>query len=354
MILYYSIFSVISIFGLFVNKTKTFIYFSTVSFLFCMSFLRWECGTDWNSYYLYFKRSTSLIKSAQYEIGYSLMNFLIRSLTENYSIFLLVYASLFFFIKYTFIYKYSNFLLIGLLASFSMFAGDIFFVRMNFATCITLFSTKFIFKRNLFYFMICILLASLFHISALIFIISYFIYEKRFSTFKMLLLIILILLAATWIKSILLHLANMNNDNRLGQRAIVYLTRGFGGTQFFSNRIQIAKSVLNRSFLFLLSLLLLRKHKREDKIFNYYFNQSFLSVISIVALAPVSLDLSRIASYFTIYDIFLIQYFYGYFKERKIKYFGYALLCLYLFLRLNVYILGFRDSYIPYRSILFN
>ena len=50
---------------------------------------RWNIGTDWRSYYDYF--SSHSIDS-YYEIGYSLFSFFISSLTDNYTIFILIIA----------------------------------------------------------------------------------------------------------------------------------------------------------------------------------------------------------------------------------------------------------------------
>ena len=100
----YLIFTVICFFELF--SDKKIIHKNVISILiysiFVIQFgLRWEMGTDWRPYLINFENTDSiedvLINVIRgFELGYGLLVLLVRKFTENYSVFLLVHALIFY------------------------------------------------------------------------------------------------------------------------------------------------------------------------------------------------------------------------------------------------------------------
>ena len=67
---------------------------------------RWETGTDWTPYLIYFRDCLSL-KVNYFDIGYGILSMLIRSITNEYSIFLIIHALLIYLLFFDCFKKYS-------------------------------------------------------------------------------------------------------------------------------------------------------------------------------------------------------------------------------------------------------
>ena len=80
-----------------------------VSFLLLIMFdgLRWESGTDWDSYHDYFTYCLGHDNEFM-EYGYKISNMLIRVLTDNYTIFLILYSLFFYSMLFRFLQRYSD------------------------------------------------------------------------------------------------------------------------------------------------------------------------------------------------------------------------------------------------------
>lgn len=83
MLFYYLIWTVFAFFSLIEfcglnqrDDRKIFLLLSI--FLFFLSFIRWEVGTDWKAYYDFFSVSTNLGSGALFEWGYCRINEIVR------------------------------------------------------------------------------------------------------------------------------------------------------------------------------------------------------------------------------------------------------------------------------------
>ena len=141
--------------------------------------LRWETGTDWNSYLENFETSDDysviIINSLiGFEIGYGSFVFLIKKFFDNYSAFLLLHAIVFYAIIFKTAKKYSPYIFISLLFFYATNLGVVGSNRQLLALAICLLSLPFVIERKPIKFFGLIILASLFHTSALLFGIYYF------------------------------------------------------------------------------------------------------------------------------------------------------------------------------------
>lgn len=157
------------------DRILTYIFFVySLIIMFFLSSLRFNTGMDWNSYYSDF--FVNNINTEGLEYFYKALNDFFR-LTKNYTLMLMAISSISL-IPVFLLLKKSKYRILALLIFFS----DLFLylnlsgMRQGIAIGITLYSTLYIFeKKNFFKFSICILTASLFHRTALIFILAYFI-----------------------------------------------------------------------------------------------------------------------------------------------------------------------------------
>lgn len=115
-----------------------------------LSGIRWETGTDWAQYLNFFKNNDTFeeFNGDVFEIGYTFLNYLIKSISSQYSLLLLSMSAIIVFLKYKCISLYAIFPLTSILLNFSNYTGDLFPVRQNIALAITFFSTIFIIRKN--------------------------------------------------------------------------------------------------------------------------------------------------------------------------------------------------------------
>ena len=151
--------------------------------LFCLGFLRWERGTDWDSYYNQFLHGTS-IWDEHSEVGYVLLNDIIRYLTDSYTIFLFVEGLIycFFFVDTlrklnTYLSsKYNNYIVVFCPILLYMYSQDfacIFLARSPIAYMICLNAVMDILSRKKYLFILKVIVAFTIHRSSLLFLFIY-------------------------------------------------------------------------------------------------------------------------------------------------------------------------------------
>ena len=156
--------------------------FAVFLFLLLFSTLRYpKEGTDTDNYFQLFDYINSPFYQIEFsfkpEYGYLLLNKAIGSIILNHQFFLLiinifVLGSIFIFIK-----RYSKNIWISVLlfVFLGFFDSTMTLIRFNIALAITLHSYKYILQKNSVKFVFCIFVASLFHLTAWIFLIAYII-----------------------------------------------------------------------------------------------------------------------------------------------------------------------------------
>ena len=137
------------------------------------------------------------------DIGYSILNILCSRVSNNYYFFQFVYSLIITFSCTLFIKRYStNITLSGYIAICSMFYL-LFLMRFAMAFSICLFALDYAIKRKPIRFAVCLLLAVLFHKSALVFSIGYFLPYLKFNFKYIILFCAITLFAGLSVESII-------------------------------------------------------------------------------------------------------------------------------------------------------
>lgn len=141
--------------------------------------LRWETGTDWNPYYSQFNDvdDVSMVfinVLAGFEIGYGFLTFYTHKLFGDYSVFLLLHALFFYAVIFKTAKKFSPYLYLSLLFFYATNLGLVGSNRQLLALAICLLALPFVEKKKPIHFFLLILLASLFHTTAILFCVYYF------------------------------------------------------------------------------------------------------------------------------------------------------------------------------------
>lgn len=322
------------------------LFFFLLLFFF-MSFLRWERGTDWGSYYSFF-RYLNLYKGGEYEYGFTLLNKIV-ALFGDYTMMLFVQACIFYILMYKCLIKFSLVPLFSLMILFVIcnYAG-IFFVRQTIAMSLTTFSLFYIQEKKFLKFLIILLLAASIHVSALAFLISYFIFYKYYS-FKRL-FIILLVLASVGIVFTAYVMPMFSSELRIFMKVSGYLEEGMdsdiGG---MSSVLLYCRGVASRLFSLLIISYIVKDTRQHDSFCNGLFNIYFVGMCIYLFLGAMNQTLARLAIGFELVQIFLYPYIvcHYWFKNRLILFF---LISAYFFSRV-VAPGPYTNLFVPYKSV---
>lgn len=351
MILYNSIFIFISLVILLRKKQKKFYIFLTLIF-FVLSFIRWEMGTDWRTYFQTFftKNVNEMIYVS--EIGYRYLNNIIYRLFPSYTFMLFTIALIIFPLKYSFMYRYSSFPLLSLLMNFCLNRGDIFFVRHNIAIAILLFSTKYIIEKKKTKFIISVGIATLFHWSSLIFICSYFLYNYlKLKRCQIIFWVICGILLSKYNLTLFENIVNLIPASIYKEKLLFYL----------NNRLTyIYKAYLNANLVYIIALsnrlflitLFIILYKKIEELYKKIFNLYFFGCLLYIFFYSISPEIARLANLFDDYALVLFPSLYKYMNKKYKKIIFLCITLMYLYLKLLSGLTSYSTgTYFPYKSI---
>ena len=178
---YYLLIIVVLIQGLFClkNNNKTFLFITFLELFFISGFRNWHVGNDTSSYVNNFIAAFSCfdLSNLYMEKGYIIFNKILSLFTHNPQAILIVTSFFILSAIIGFIHKYSKFVFLStLLFVILQFSTTLNIVRQYIAIIIVLLSFNFVLKRQFIQFLLCCLLATTFHTSAIVSIVWYFIY----------------------------------------------------------------------------------------------------------------------------------------------------------------------------------
>ena len=264
------------------------------------------------------------------EIGYSVLNIIIAKVFGNFQWLLLVSAAIYIIPVTILIKKYSQkpWLSYLLFICFGFFTFAMSTIRQSIAMGIIMLAFIFIEKRKVLWYILCILLASTFHISALIFLPAYWITKVKINQTTTVLFIIsafILFLAKDYIFSILNQLARISYD-----------TVDTGG---------------NNQYIFILMTIILcyiYKTFREKKEINQLLQYMLMITAAIYPITQFNPSVMRLYLYYYIFMILLIPNFLSSIRETEIRFLGYVGYILIAFLFLFDQVLIDRMQIMPY------
>jgi hypothetical protein len=197
-------------------------------------------------------------------------------------------------------------------------------------------------------------LAFLFHKSALLFILAYFL-NREFST-KYLIWLLLFVLTISFLGVInkLPHLFFLL-DKTIGDKLNFYVEANFIKTNLLSSIFGLAK----RSIWVILAIMYKNDIKNKDNHFNFFFNLYFVGLLIYILFNNTVLQVivARGLLYFNVAEIFLIPYLFTVFKKGLSKTLVFILVTIYGLLLIEKGISFYKqdlgvDIYRPYNSVL--
>lgn len=213
-------------------------------------------------------------------------------------------------------------------------------IRQGIAFSCTLLSFTFIKQRHFLYFLILILIGSLFHKSILLFIPFYFVYKINI---KNLYCFIIVSISFILVKSGIFSLTINSLINILGEKYARYLENpvDYGGSG-----LGVYLYVILFLFIYFIKFVV-RNEKMKTKEYNFLFLM-FSIGISFRILALDNIIFVRPSYYFTVFDTFFIPFFIMCFNKNKFI-ISIVITCFYLISFLAS--LSNSNGLLPYQNI---
>lgn len=265
--------------------------------------LRWDCGTDWLPYLEYY--NNCLTEERDFEIGYILLNKGISILSGgNYTFFLLVHAAFVYIVFYKFLKTYSPIPVLSLLVLYSNLLPLMGMNRQMIALVICLISVQFIIKHQFIPWLITVLIAMMFHVTAGMFLISYFL--NRSISMKVIILSfgIALLIAFSGVMNLVpAGIFDIFGDH-ISSRGEAYMNMD---QKFISSAVTTVLGLFKR-MIWIVLLLIFRKQLSEYRYFNLFFNLLLVGTLIYVICSGTSFQfiVGRGTIYFTIFQVILI------------------------------------------------
>lgn len=353
MIIYLTIFCILVLFGfldiirLKGNQKVIFIFVIFILFI-LLDGLRWETGTDWSLYQDFFLKN-SKEKWMVFEPGYVLINQIIYSISGNYSVFLIFIAFLIYSLYLKSINDYAIYPLITILFFYCFFIGYMGMNRQHIALAISLFSFRYIISKEFWKFSLCVAIAALFHRTAFIFFVTYFL-NRSIQPYSLLLGLIIVYLLNPVIASLIKPFVSAM-PSQIAYKLNIYLV-----SEDTNSTFGIIMGTMKRALIFL--PLYLNKNRLKEKYpsVELMLNIYFLSLLIYVLFNnSVQVFVSRGNLYFgTLFEIFLIPFFLVIVKKNFSQIIIYFLFMIFAMLTLIKSISVLYDLFVPYKGLFIN
>lgn len=309
--------------------------------------LRYYVGTDYGNYITIYNNRKDLtfveLITSNWELLFMLV-IKIASILNDYQYMFGIIAMLTIIVIYASIYNYKEKLSLGFmffLYLFLHFATSFNIIRQALAVVIIAYSYKFILNRDLKKFIITVVIASFFHITALIFLPFYLVWDKKVTFRRKAIQIIFIIITMLIVINYKFFI-NLLSDFSIFERFEMY------STEKDSNNLEFLLNVIILCIVLLFRKMLI-KYDDRNELFIYLYTISVILMFT----GYFSPFLKRIAMYFGISNIFIFATFPQIAKNNKQKLLIYFLLTIYAIsiFTITTYILK-QANIIPYNSIL--
>lgn len=311
--IYYCLIIILSLFSFlrYTNIKRSYItVFVFISFIFLITLggLRFEVGADWVPYEILFNNMSSWydVFNAREEKLYMIISYILKLLYNNYSFYIFIFFTISFSIKYYIIQKYSPDIFLSLIVYLfgTFLIYDVNGIRQGMAMAFVMLSIPSILNRKIIPFIILILTATFFHISALIFFPVYFLSRINISNKAMGLFLVGCIGIAIPIRYFLENSAIIQ---------LIFATETFRHYSIYSNSAVYAVNtpilsiaLFQRLFIFLLFIFTYKDININSKVKLLFRNGYFISIIIFLFLSFNGQFAARLSFYYKNLDILFI------------------------------------------------
>jgi hypothetical protein len=320
--------------------------------------IRWETGTDWVNYYNFFHYNASTWKDyhKNFEISYNLLNFIINKYFNSYTLLLIIMSFFVIVLRYNTIKLISVYPIMSYYLFFCDNIGGMFAVRQTLAISIVLTSIYYIHKKNKILFILITILAISFHLSMIIWFISYPLYHKKINSKTMILLFIIatgIGMLGTKLLIFLVEgtIVKFSISGHIASRIQTYILGKYNDGSFsvFRMILSFVKRVIFVVLFLILRPRIIQKSVYANGLLNIYLVSNV--IYSLFAFNEAFAPMARVVTVFLFIETLLLPLILNLCKYNYTKYIIFLLFYLYGLMKLNSNLSAYFDLYIPYRSI---
>lgn len=351
MSLYISIFVLIMLLSL----LEIFLKEKRISFITCLLMIiiagnRYNIGYDFGTYENFFKDANSMENifngSIDAEPGYLLLNFLFNKIGFNFNFFVLFFSVLSIGLLTIFLFKNFPYPSLSLLYYYARYflVRDMGQIRSSLACIILLFSIPYMIEKKPVKFTLIVLIASLFHISSLAFLLVYvFNLLIKKLNFKN----VFFSIGFAVIMGIIIQNPQLY-QMVVPERYIAYFTN-----PVYINGQWLMNPVLWMQLGIFIAALIFIKFTSNEMVnkLDGYLKVYFLASFILIAMGTLGTVGGRISTLFATSEMIIVPYFFMNFTNNKLV--NVILYCIFAFLifLLIVVISGAYHSFIPYQTI---
>lgn len=316
-----------------------------------MGAVRWKTGTDWDEYYYFFASNHTLKdyleSDVAMEIGYRLLNYIARCIYPSFSILLTIVTafSIYMYAKFRRAagfnrYPATLFLLFWCMMPF----GGVFCTRQVIASMICILSLQYVLSGQLKKFLTVVTLACTFHLSAVIYLASYYIYQLEFTKKKAIVALAVFCIGGGFIGLFVSILIN-SYSGYIITKLIIY-----SGEEYAMEQGSLVMGTIKR-LLTLPLFVLYRKFLQEDnckRIYDGCLNLYIFGtcVYYLFALGNLG-QLVRMSAYFQFFELPLFYIILCRTKNIVLIMFVLAYCGMKIYSALS----GYPDLYVPFETI---
>jgi hypothetical protein len=330
------------------------LYAGVVAAFFLLSFLRWEMGNDWVPYLTFFEQA-EVGAGGSFEPGFELLNYWVRELTGSYTVMLMIQAAIIYTCIGVTTWRYSVDPVFSIFVVFALTFGEIYFVRQGVALAVCFYSFRFIVARRIWPFLLCVFLASQFHVTAWVFVPAYFLYRMVLTDRRVIVLVVVSIAVSLVLSEAVLRLLG-SVGGFVGDKIALYLDLGddptlTAGGGDLTLRQGLIRGFLHRAFILVVSLWALGRTRGEDRRLNGIYNLYLFSIVLYLLTAPFSLVIARVANYYDYFLMLVIPAMVTGLKIRSNRVVVFVAVALYLFVRFQGAYNSRPEFFAPYRSV---
>lgn len=357
-ILLFSSFAFLEVFNKEITERNK-VVFAVICYLFLIFHdgLRWETGSDWGAYYDLFNLIKSLdFESIPFEPGYTLLFGGIKLLTDDYTVYLIVHALLFYSAFFYAIFKLSNYPFVSILIFYMIIVPFLGMNRQFLAMALFGIALVSLIEGKKWVFSLIMLFALLFHRTAILTIPMLFLTFNLKKKHIITGLIVCVLISASGILNSISFAASLlvGSDDTTGQKLDFYVNDD-NNFNIISTILSLAKKII------WLSLILIFEDLINDKDGKYYILRNIytFSVLIYILFNGTALQIivARGLLYYNLAEMFMIPYILTIFKQNYGKIIIMFVIVAYCLV--NIY-KGFSnygedtDYFVPYKGLFIN
>lgn len=318
--------------------------------------LRWQTGTDWEPYLFHFEETNNIsdvyYSLTGFEQGYGFFVLIIKSIWNSYTAFLVVHALIYYMLVFSAFKKLSPYLFVSLLVFYATSLGVLGSNRQLIALAICLYALRYVVDRNAIKFFLLIALAFLFHSTAIMFVVYYFLYRDIKQFWIFVILIVSFIAGKTSIPFLIFSFVGNNIGGMAASKALIYIDNS--QDELLNNSLSLLGLIKRLLFLGLF----IYNYKFLTAKLPYYkliFNGYYVGLVIYVLFSSSILVLvNRGSLYFTTMEVLLLASQFLVIKNVDFKFPLLILLFVMSVFLLFQSIAAYDDLFIPYKGIFIN